>query len=165
MRLSRPGVAAYLEVFLLIAVVAAGSAVVLAAGLGSLASAQGPSVSVSGGSIRQGEYLAVETLMIRNTGNAPFASFEVSTTAVADTASYCYTLYDPVSVTTVLATCPVMRTMPQLVSVSTTVSPGRALVVEITVMGKAFSIGSMSTVTVTTSAGSQGTLGAMVVPA
>ena len=157
--------AAYLEVFLLIAVAAAGSAVVLAAGLRSLASSQGASVSVTGGDIRQGAYLAVETLLVQNTGDAPFTSFVVSTSGVSQTATYCYSLYDPGSHSSVLSTCPGMEAGPGAVGISATVLPGRAVLVELTVMGRAFSPGAVSTVVVTTSAGSQGSAGVVAVPA
>ena len=161
----RAAVSAYLEVFLLIAVAAAGSAVVLAAGLRTVASYQGASISVTEGDIRQGAFLAIESLLVENTGNAPFRSFEVSTSGVSDAASYCYTLYDPASRSMLLTTCPAMSTDPGTVDVSATVPPGKGVLVELTVVGRAFSPGSVSTVIVTTSAGSQGSLGAVVVPA
>ncbi len=159
------GVSGYLEVFLLIAVAAAGSAMVLAAGLRSVASAQGASVSVTGGSIRQGGAFAIETFLVQNTGNTQFASFEVATSGVSSGASYCYALYDPVSLSTVLTTCPTMGADPAVVGVPATIAPGRAIIVELTVMGRVFSFGSVITVTVTASAGCQGTLGVVVVPA
>jgi hypothetical protein len=161
----RPGVAAYLEVFILIGLAAAGSVVVLAAGLRSLASVQGASVSVTGGTIRQGEYLAIETFLIQNTGNVPFNSFEVSTSGVFSNATYCYSIYDPTALSTMGTTCPTLSPNPAEVSVSAAVTPGRAVLVEITVMGEAFPPGSVCTVTVTTSAGSQGSIGIVAVPA
>ena len=161
----RAAVAAYLEVFLLIAVATAGSAVVLAAGLRSVASYQGASVSVTEGNIRQGAYLAVETVLVQNTGNAPFRSFEVSTSGVSGAASYCYSLSDPISHSTTMTTCPAMSADPGAVNVPAAVSPGKGLLVELTVMGTAFTLGSVSTVSVTTSIGSQGSLSAVVVPA
>jgi len=161
----RAGASTYLEVFLLIGVAVAGSAVVLEAGLRSVASAQGASVMVTEGSIRQGAYFAVETLLVQNTGDVPFASFEVVTGGVSKAASFCYTLYDPISLSTVLTSCPVMAPNPAAVSVSAAVPPGRGLIVELTVMGQAFPPGSVSTVTVTTSAGSQGSFTAVAVPA
>ena len=161
----RPGAAAYLEVFILIGVAAAGSAAVLAAGLRSVASVQGASVSVTGGTIRQGTYLAIESFLIQNTGDAPFTSFEVSTSGVSSNATYCYALYDPISLSTMATTCPALSPDPAGVSISTTVPPGRAVLVEITVTGKEFPPGSVSTVTVTTSAGSQGSMGIVSIPA
>jgi hypothetical protein len=161
----RPGVAAYLEVFILIGVAAAGSAAVFASGLRSVASVQGASVSISGGTIRQGAYLAIESFLIQNTGNVPFTSFEVSTGGVSSDASYCYALYDPITDSSMMTTCPTMSPNPAAVAVSATVSPGGAVLVGITVMGGGFPPGSVSTVSVTTSAGSQGSIGIVVVPA
>lgn len=157
--------AAYLEVFVLIGVAAAGSVVVLAAGLGSLASYRGASVAVTEGSIRQGAYLAVETVLVQNTGDSPITSFDLSTTGVSGGASYCYALDDPVSQAALLTTCPAMAAGPGEVRVSETILPGKGAVVELFVTGRAFSPGSVSTVSVTTSAGSQGTLTVEALPA
>lgn len=158
-------VAGYLEVFLLIGVAAAGSATVLMAGLRLVASTQGAAVSVAGGSIRQGAYLAIESLLVQNTGSVPFAWFDVSTSGVANGAAYCYALFDPVSLSTLASTCPAVTTDPEAVPVNATVPPGRAVLVEITVVGQAFSIGASTTVTVTTSAGAQESFVAVAVPA
>lgn len=138
---------------------------VLAAGLRTVSSYQGASVTVTQGDIRQGAYLAVETFLVQNTGEAPFSSFEVSTSGVSAGASYCYALYDPVSSSTVMATCPAMSTGPGVVNVPAAIRPGEGVLVELTVMGGAFPLGSVSTVVVTTSAGAQGSLEAVVVPA
>ena len=161
----RPGVSAYLETFILIGVALAGSGVVLAAGLRTLDSASGGSVSVSGGSIRQGEYFAVESLLVENTGSVPFGSFEVTTTGVSGSASYCYSIYDPAGGSPISGSCPRMGAGPAAVSVEATVPPGRGVLVEIRVAGPAFALGSVCTVTVTTSAGAQQSEGVEAVPA
>jgi len=161
----RPGVAAYLEVFILIGVAAAGSVAVLAAGLRLVASAQGADVSVTEGSIRQGAYQAIETVLVQNTGSVSFSSFEVSTSGVSSGASYCYAIYDPVTLLTMTSTCPSMSTDPEVVPVTAVVAPGSAVLVEITMVGQAFAPGSACTIEVTTSAGSQGAIAAVPVPA
>ena len=161
----RVAVAAYLEVLLLIALATAGSVLVFAGGLRSLASYQGSSVSVTQGAIRQGAYLAIESLLVQNTGDAPFTSVEVSTSGVVSGTKFCYTLYDPLSLFTVLTTCPAASPYQGSVGVAANIPPGKGLLVELTMFGQAFSPGSVSTIIVTTSAGSQGTLDAVAVPA
>lgn len=135
------------------------------AALNSAASAQGPAVSVTGASIRQGEYFAFESLEVYNAGSAPLSSFVVSTGGVPAAASYCYSLYDPAERSVVASTCPAMVPNPTSVTVSATLAAGKGVLVELTIAGRPFLMGSVSAVTVTASDGAQETLGVEVVPA
>lgn len=164
MALERRGASAYLEVFVLVALALGGSGIVFAAGLGVASSAQGPGVSVYGFAVRQGAYFAVESATVYDVGDAPF-TFVLSTSGVSTAASYCYTVYSPEGGATVSTTCPAMSTDPARVPVATALSPGGGVVVELTIAGTAFSLGTDVKVTVTTSTGAQQSADAEVVPA
>lgn len=161
----RAAVAAYLEVFILIGVAIGGSGILFGAALGSVGPARGASVSVTGLTVRQGELYAFESLVIHNTGTVTFGWSKVSTAGVSSSATYCYTVYDPLELAIVASTCPTMSPGPGVVSITTQLAPGRALEVELTLSGAAFAMGSSCSVTVTTSAGAQQSLQAVVVPA
>jgi len=162
---SRAAAATYLEVFLLIGLAIGGSGLVLGAMVNATASAQGPAISVTGATIRQGTFLAIESLTIYNTGSVPLQSFVLSTGGVPATASFCYTLFDPMAHSILSTTCPSMGTNPASVVLATTVSPGKGVLAELTVMGQQFSLGAISKVTVTSSGGAQQSLDVGVVPA
>ncbi len=161
----RRAVSSYLEAFVLIGVAVGGSGIVLQAASTYSAAVQGPSISVTGATIRQGAYLALESLTVYNTGQIPLNSFEVSTQKVLSSASYCYSLLDPIAQNVISSTCPSMSLNPSLVTFSSSVAPGGALLVELTVMGSAFALGTSCLVTVTTSAGAQQSMNVQVVPA
>lgn len=161
----RAAVASYLEVFVLIALAIGGSAVVFGAALGTATSARGGGVSLAGATIRQGDRIALESLAVYNVGDAPFAWFVVSTGGVPAAASYCYTLYDPAGRTVLSSTCPAVESDPASVNVSARLDPGRGVLVELTIVGPPLALGSVSTLTVTTSDGAQGSLDVEVVPA
>ncbi len=161
----RAGVSGYLEVFLLIGVAVGGTGLVFGAVSTYSSQLQGPSVSVSGATARQGIYMALETLTVYNSGDVPFSSFTISTSGVSDSASYCYTLLNPTTRTVVYSSCAALLANPASVVVSSALQPGNGLLVEITVTGAAFAVGSGIAVTVTSSSGAQATVGVQVVPA
>lgn len=160
----RAAVSTYIEVFLLIALAAGGSGLVFGAGLGVASSAGGPGVSLADATIRQGEYVAVERVAIYNTGKAPF-SFALSTTRVSSSATYCYTLYDPSGAAVVATTCPGAAPDAATVDIPTSLVPGKGVLLALTISGRAFALGSECDLTVTTSAGAQGSVAATVLPA
>ena len=159
----RPGVSTYLEVFLLIGVAVGGAGIVLGAGLDAVAPAHGGGVSVGDPSIRQGAYAAVESVVVYNTGDAPF-TFVLSTTGVSAAAPYCFSLSDPSDGAVTYASCPA-GSNPGAVVVPSEVAPGEGVLLEITVTGAAFTTGTESTITATTSAGAEGSASAPVLGA
>jgi hypothetical protein len=162
---ARPGVSAYVEVFILIAIAVGGSGIVMAATSSYPQSLEGPSVSVADASIRQGAYLAIESLTVDNTGQVPTASITVSTVPVSPSASFCYSLANPSTMATISTTCPNLATGPGTLAVPCSLAPGNAVTVELTIMGKPFGVGSGEVVTVSSSAGASQSLSVQVVPA
>ena len=150
---------------MLVAIAVGGAGLVLGAALGPASSFGGESVSVTGTTVRQGENMAFETVAVQNTGSVPIAWFSVSTSGVPPSASYCYSIYDPLLRETALTTCPGMRLDPRVVTVTAELPPGKALVFELTVEGTAFSPGSTVRVTVLTSGGAAGWVDVAPAPA
>ena len=159
---ARPGVSTYVEVFVLGAIAGGGSAVVFSAASAYAGLLRGPSVSILGASITQGPYLALERVTVYNSGQVPLSSFTVSTSQAPDSASVCYLLLDPRTMTSVGATCPSMANDPGVVAVAHPLPSASALLVELMLTGGSFRIGATSTVTVTTSAGAQATQNVVV---
>ena len=137
---------------------------VLGAVLPYASTLQGPSVAVEGAGIRQGEYVATEEVTVMNTGTGPISSFVISVNRALATYSYCYDLYTPATGAPITSTCPPAATNPGEVQIGYSVPQGGAVGVEITIAGSAFAVGSGCTITVTTSAGSQQTVGVQVAP-
>ena len=156
---------AYVEAFVLIGIAAGGSAVVLGAALPFASSPTGPSVAVQNESIRQGAYLAIERMTVMNLGQTPLSSFVVSTSQAPNSASYCYAVYDVATGEESAGACPTKAADPSSVTIVSTIQPGGAEGVVITIVGSVFEIGSTCTITVTTSEGAQQTVSALVVPA
>jgi hypothetical protein len=96
----RRAVSTYLETFVLIAVAAGGSAAIYSALGGYASSATGASFAVSGATIRQGTYAAVERISVANTGPVQLTSITVAT-GISSTPQYCATLVDASSGTAV----------------------------------------------------------------
>lgn len=161
----RAGVSGYLETFILIGLAIGGSGIVLGAATGYSSSLQGASVAIDGARISQGSRIAFEKLTVSNTGQAPITSFAVSTLMAPTSASYCYTLANPVTLGTLSTTCPAMATNPRTLTVAYSIPPGGALTVTLQLTGGAFAVGSASQVIVTTSAGASATVEVRVLPA
>ena len=160
-----PGVSGYLEVFILIGIATGGAGLVLG-GLSEYASTyQGPSLSISGASIRQGTNLAIETLTVYNSGSGPSSAFMISTSQAFASTSYCYSVLDPRTATQVSSTCPTLTADPREVPIASVLLPGEALLVELFIAGTAFSPGADPLVTVTASTGAQASEEVPVVPA
>ena len=161
----RPGASTYIEVFVLVGIVIGGSGIVLDAALGYTRTMSGPAVTIVGASVRQGAYLASEELAIINSGDGSAASFALVTTGVAPSALYCYSLYNLGTKSLLFSSCPATSQNPGSVPVSYALAPGQSVLVEITVMGEAFTVGSSCQVTVTASSGAQQSVGVQVAPA
>jgi hypothetical protein len=149
----------------LIGVVAGGAGLVLEAASAFAPSAQGPSISVGAALIRQGAYLAVERLAVYDTGSTPVSGFTVSTLGVSSSSLYCFTLTVPPGTAVVATDCPPTNPGPGSVQISHTVLPGGDLLVELTITGQAFVMGSSADIIVTTQDGAQSWVGLQVIGA
>ena len=89
----RKAISTYVETFILIAVAAGGSAAVYSALGGYASSASGASFVVSGATIRQGTYAAVERVSVANSGTVPLKSIEVAA-GISSAPQYCVALAD-----------------------------------------------------------------------
>ena len=85
---SRKGVSTYLEVFILISVTIAGTALVAFAMLPYESVAQGASIAIPNASIRQGSNVAIEKVLLADTGSVAFSTFTLTTVGISPTASY-----------------------------------------------------------------------------
>ena len=164
-RSGRAAASAYLETFILIGIAAGGSTFVLVAVLPFASAIQGPAVAVEDARIRQGPYLALERLIVVNSGQAPISSFEVSTSQAPSSAAYCYSLYNPTKGVQLGDTCPGKTMDPGSIAIAYSIPPGGAVGIVITITGEAFTVGAQCTVTVTTSAGAQQGVGLQVASA
>ena len=161
----RPAVSAYLEAFVLIGIAAGGSAVALGAVLPYASAIQGTGVAVEDADIVQGSYLAIERLTVVDAGKAPLSSFTISTSPASPSAGYCYSLYNPATEGRVGGTCPETATNPGSLAIAYPLSSGGEVGVVITITGAAFTVGADCTLTVTTSAGAQQSVGLRVAAA
>lgn len=161
---SRHGASTYLELFLLIGVATGGSALVYTTAGTYAAGAQGPVVSVSAATIRQGSGIAVERLAVSNTGVGPFLTVTISTPLLPSSAMYCYSVSR--STGPVSSTCPVLSTNPSSVTVAANLPPGDTVTIQLTILGgSVFAVGSTYTVVVTTSNAAQASLQVVALPA
>lgn len=165
------GVAAYIEAFTLIGIAVGGSAIVYSSMAGYAGSAGGASVGVSGVSLIQGPYFALEKLTIANTGSSAFGSFTVST-SISASPSYCVTLAEDtasVGFSSPPAPCGSGTTADPSsipISLAAPLAPGCAVVVSAVIYsGREFAVGGQYVVTVTTSAGAGQMAPAVAAPA
>ena len=155
----------YLEVFVLIGIAMAATALAFSAVSPYASSLQGASVTLSDASIRQGTYVALETLTVYNSGGPSATGLTVTTAGVPSSADYCVSLVNPSTMAVLSSTCPSVTVNPGSVQVAWTLPSGGGLMVELTITGSSFTVGSSYPVTVTTSVGSQASLEVQVVPA
>jgi hypothetical protein len=169
-RLTR-GISTYIETFTLIGIAVAGTAIVYSTTAGYSASAGGASVALSGVVLSQGQYVAVEKLIIENTGTVPIGSFVISA-AIPANPSYCMTLTStnsgPVPFSSPPAACGSSTSVnPGSIGVSLVQSapPGVALLMTVNIFsGTEFAVGMQYTVTVTVSGGASQLVASTAVP-
>jgi hypothetical protein len=159
------GISTYVETYLLIGVVLLGSSLVYVAASRYASTLQGPAISVSDLTIRQGANWAVEKFVVANTGSMTGSRLVVATSGVAPGTTYCYVVSDAISRATLASSCPTMATMPASASISATLRPGSSAVVQFSMAGVAFALGSWVTVVVGTANGAQVSATSQVVPA
>lgn len=161
---SRSGVSTYLELFLLIGVATGGSALVYATAGSYAAAPQGPAISVSAATIRQGSEVAVERITVANTGSVSFSSLTVSTPSLPTSTTYCYSVSTSAAPPT--STCPTMSANPSPITIAAIVTPGGTATVQLTMVGgNVFTEGSAYAVVVTASNSAQVSLRVVALPA
>ncbi len=157
--------AVFLEVFILIGVALLGSALVYAAVSKYASATEGAGVSVSDLTVSQGSGVAFERLVVSNTGTAPAPEMLVETSGLAQGVGLCYSVSTAGALELLASTCPSFAAMPATVTVPVPLSPGQSVVVEFTIEGEAFRVGSQCQVVVSTANGAQASLIAEVLPA
>jgi hypothetical protein len=162
----KKGVSTYLEVFLLISIALGASLAVFGTLQSYSSQVSEPSLSISYPSIRQGSGVALESVTISNTGPTAISGITVLNPEAPASASYCYSLWDPLNQSTISSTCKTLRQNPTSISLPQSLAPGASEVFELTVMGAGeFTIGASYSVTVATSSAAQETVDIVVVPA
>ncbi len=149
-RTKRRAVSTYLETFMLVAVAIAGSSIAYAATSNYTSTAQGPAVAVSDCIIKQGSNVAVERMLISNTGTVAFTSFTILTPAIASNQFY-ITLTDAASGTPTVAS-QASGTAPMSITETTPILPGQSVLISITIIGSnEFTLGTKYSIIVSTS--------------
>jgi hypothetical protein len=159
----RAGVSVYIETFILIAIAVVGSGIIYSAVTRYEHGATGPAISASDATIRQGANQAVERVVLTNTGTVAFSSLTLTNLGAPTGATYCLSVLNPSSGTVLSSRCPA-GSNPSVISVSTALGPGQAVLISVTVYGSVFAVGSTYTLIVS-SGGSQTSLQVMAVPA
>ena len=166
---ARTAVSTYLEVFILIGVAIGGSALVYATTTKYQPVAQGPGVTVSQASIRQGSNQAVERMVMANTGTFSFSSFTISTvgtTGGIPNAQFYVTLTDVATSASITPSPASGTTGDSSVTETVTSSPGQSILASITIVsGSEFTIGQSYTVIVSTSGAAQASIQVVAIPA
>ena len=155
----------YIETFILIGIAVGGSGIVFGAMGKFSASTQGPGVALSGATIRQGQYLAVLSLTLFNTGQSSITSVTLTTSGVLGPSSYCYSLLNPVTREVISGTCPTMASYSGSLPLTVTIPAGGGVLAELTLVGTPFTVGTSYLVSVITSAGAAESQSVQAVPA
>lgn len=165
----RKAVSTYIEVFILIGIVVAGTAIVFSAVTKYEPVSQGASIGLSDASIRQGSNQAVERMVIANTGTVAFSSFTISTVGTAagiPNAQFYVTLTNVATSSSITPSPASGTTGDSSITESATISPGQSVLVAVTIVGASeFTIGQSYSVTVSTSPAAQATVSVAAVQA
>ena len=162
---ARLAVSTYLELFILIAVAIGGSALVYSVAYQYQPVVQGPGVTISQASIRQGLNQAVERVVLANTGTAAFNSFTLSTAGIAN-AQFYVSLTDAASRSSIAPSSASGTTGDNSITENVALSPGQSIVVSITIVsGSEFTVGQSYAVAVSTSGGALSSLRVQAVSA
>lgn len=165
----RRAVSTFLEVFILIGIVIAGTAIVFAAVTKYEPVSQGASVGVSDASIRQGSNQAVMRVVIANTGTVSFSSFTISTVGTSAgiaNAQFYVALINVATSSTVTPSPASGTTGDSAITETATISPGQSVLATITIVGGSeFTIGQSYSVTISTLPAAQATVQVAAVPA
>ena len=161
----RRGVSGYLEAFVLIGIVIGGSGMVLDTALKYSSFSQGQSISIVSANIKQGRFLATESVVVADIGETSFSSLTLSTIPTPSGATYCYSLLNPVSMAVIQTTCPTMAYNPSLVPIESGLAPGGSVLIELVLWGQAFTPGASCTITAIAHEGAQQSSVVEVLPA
>ncbi len=149
-RRTRKAVSTYLETFILVAVAIAGSSIAYAATSNYTSADQGPAVAVSECIIKQGSNVAVEKMIISNTGTVAFTSFTILTPTIASNQFY-ITLTDAASGAPIVAS-QASGAAPASITETTSILPGQSVLVSLTIIGSnEFTLGTRYSIIVSTS--------------
>ncbi|MDA4129055.1 MAG: hypothetical protein OK422_06350 [Thaumarchaeota archaeon] len=155
-RRNRVAIAAYIESFTLIALVMAGSAYVYSTATQYGVSAQGPGLTISSSSLRQGLDVAVEKLAILNTGTVPLTSFTLTTQGSPSSGAFYLSLVNPENPSSAPSSTCGMGTNPASVTICSSLLPGQSLLVTLTMTGNIFAVGGMYLISVSATPIAQG---------
>lgn len=159
------GISTYLQTFLLIGVALGGSAIAYKTVYQYSGEAPTQSLAVSNPSIRQGTNFAVERITVTNQGTAALSSFSVLTQGISAALTYCASVWNPQTQTTIINNCPTMTANPTSVQFSASIPAGGSYVVVLTILGaNAFTVGRSYELTLTSSGGSQAAVGVVATP-
>jgi hypothetical protein len=135
LELRRAAVATYLQTFILIGAVLGGAFLVFRVSETYSNSLDGPGLSISDFSIRQGTNAGVESFVISNVGQVSFASVTIVDPSLSTAASYCYTLWDPTTMSSIANTCPNLASNPTTIMISAPIPPGSSSLLTLTLPG------------------------------
>lgn len=142
-----------------------GTSLVYAAGLRYSSTLQGPALTASDFSVKQGLHWAFERFVVTNIGTSTASSLFVASSGVAPGTTYCFVVSNASSSAVLVSTCPTMVVIPAYASIAVTLRPGTSAVVVFTMEGGAFAVGSWVTLVVGAANGAQVSLSTQVVPA
>jgi hypothetical protein len=168
LRERRRAVSTYLEVFILIGIVTAVSALVYSATTQYEPVSQGPSIAVSNASVRQGIDQALERMVISNTGTVSFSAFTISTVGTGGgipDAQFYVALTNIANSSSVPLSAASGTTGDSSITENATIAPGQSFLATITFVGASeFAVGQPYGVTVSSS-GAQASLQCVAFPA
>lgn len=138
---ARKGISTYMEVFILVAAVLGLSGAVYAVATQYATSTQGASLTITNAVIRQGTSIAVEGLTVANTGTVAFTAITMTTFGISSPATYCLSVLNPETGTTISSSCPA-GSNPASVAVVANLLPGQSIVLTVTTQsGSVFAAG------------------------
>ncbi|MGP8125827.1 MAG: hypothetical protein ACLQEQ_08215 [Nitrososphaerales archaeon] len=165
----RRAVSTFIEVFILIGIVIAGTAIVFAAVTKYEPVSQGASLGISDASIKQGSNQAIVRMVVANTGTVSLSSFTISTVGTSAgiaNAQFYVTLINVATSSTITPSQASGTTGDSAITETATISPGQSVLATITIIGAIeFAIGQSYSVTVSTSPAAQATIQVAAVPA
>jgi hypothetical protein len=161
----RAAVSTYIEVFILMAIALAGSALVYVAATSLASSSQGgAAVQISGAAIKQGSGVAVEMMAIANTGTVTITSLTLATAGISSSATFYLSLLNPSTGSPVSSGCGA-GTNPASVPVCYYLLPGQSVIATVTIDANLFTVGARYTVSVSASPAAQAAAPVVAVPA
>jgi hypothetical protein len=161
---TRRAVSTYVETFILLAVAIAGSSMVYAATSNYTTAAQGPAVAVSDCIIKQGSNVAIERMVLANTGTITFSSFTILTSGIPSNQFY-ITLTNAANGAPIAASPP-SGTTPASITEAVSIPPGQSVLVSITIVSpNEFTLGTRYSIIVNTSPAAQQQVLVLPVPA